>query len=65
MTMRERYMVLGNDDETKAAIWMAKDLMVNDPATFKRGYARKNAINAACGFFPDAIVSQVEEGVPA
>jgi hypothetical protein len=63
MTLRERYMVLGDEDETKAAVRMAADLMVDDPETFKRGYSRKNAINAACEFFPKAVCENVEEVV--
>lgn len=53
-TIREEY--IGNYSYADiAAIAFARDLMAGDPANFKSGYTRENAILAAQEVFPETV----------
>lgn len=56
-----RFLVPAGGDESRAAALLAQGLMQDDPAQFKVGYTRPNAVLAACKMFPDADQSRVEE----
>ena len=55
-SLRDRYLRDYHGYEDVAAIAFARDLMQGDPATFKAGYTRENAILAAQEMFPEAMV---------
>jgi len=55
MTIRDRYLMEHGGYEDVAAIAFARDLMQGDPANFKAGYTKENAIIAAQEMFPEAI----------
>ena len=59
--LREQYLREHGGYEDIAAIALAKDLMRDDPATFKAGYTRENAIIAAEEMFPDGMVDWERE----
>lgn len=54
-SIREQYLRDHGGYEDIAAIAFAKDLMRGDPATFKAGYTKENAVIAAQEIFPNAI----------
>lgn len=54
--LRTRYLREHGGYEDIAAIAFARDLMRDDPLTFKQGYTRENAIIAADEIFPDSLV---------
>lgn len=61
--LREKYLRECGGYEDIAAIALARDLMEDDPKTFKRGYTRENAILAAQEIFPDAIAVYWEQEI--
>ena len=63
-TLRAQYMESEYGRPNRAAASLARDLMRGDPATFRRGYARENAILAALETFPEADRAVVEHLVP-
>lgn len=46
--------------DTEAAAVLAQGLMKGDPATFKQGYTRENALIAACDMFPMVEKAEVD-----
>lgn len=54
-SIREQYLRDHGGYEDIAAIAFVKDLMRGDPATFKAGYTKENAVIAAQEIFPNAI----------
>lgn len=55
-SLHDRYLREHGGYEDIAAIAFARDLMQDDPATFKAGYTKENAILAAQEMFPGAMV---------
>jgi hypothetical protein len=60
-SIREQYLRDHGGYEDIAAIAFAKDLMRGDPATFKAGYTKENAVIAAQEIFPNAIEVDFEK----
>lgn len=63
-SMVEEFMRRGYNLPNRAAADFARALMEPDPAVFKQGYTRENAIIAALEVFPQANRESVEKLVP-
>ena len=51
--LRRAYLARNDGYADQAAVALARDLMRDDPETFKQGYTRENAILAAQEVFPE------------